>query len=115
MPLYDPLLNIGADAMAAASGYAAIHTADPTAAGLNESTAARKAVSWTTAANGDVQLSSSVSFTGGAASGPATHVALWSAPTGGTCLASFALTGDQTFNAAGEYTVNSLALNGVSS
>jgi hypothetical protein len=39
-------------------------------------------------------------------------VSLWSAITAGTWYGNFALTGDQTANAAGEYTVTALNLNG---
>ena len=62
--------------------HLAIHTAAPDAAGSNQSTAACVAVTWTNTA-GDL-TSGSKNFTGGAASGPATHVGLWGALTGGT-------------------------------
>lgn len=88
--------------------HLAIHTAAPDAAGSNQSTAARVAVTWTNTA-GDLS-SGSKNFTDGAASGPATHVGLWGALTGGTFYGWYALTGDQTFNAAGEYTITQVTL-----
>jgi hypothetical protein len=111
MALNDALLNIGANAMAAAATHLAIHTAQPDATGSNQSTAARVAASWPAAATGDLTITNKA-FTGGAASGPATHVGFWSAATGGTFYGWAALTGDQTFNAAGEYTITSLTVNG---
>lgn len=44
----------------------------------------------------------------------ATHALLFSAPTGGTFLGFDALTGDQTFNAAGEYSLTALTVTGSS-
>lgn len=112
MPLNDTLLNIGAAAMQAAATHAAIHTAQPDAAGSNQSAAARQAITWETAANGDMILLVDENFTGGAANGPATHVGLWSASSGGTFYGYFPLTGDQTFNAAGEYTLTGITVTG---
>jgi hypothetical protein len=57
-------------------------------------------------------LTGPIDFEGGAASGAATHLGFWSAPTGGVFYGFVPLTGDQSFNAAGEYTVNSISLNG---
>lgn len=115
MAANDTLLNIAADAMAAAATHIAIHTAEPDAAGSNESTAARVAAGWAAASGGDIAISATLSFTGGTASGPATHVGFWSAITGGTFYGWQALTGDQTFNAAGEYNVTALTLAGTAS
>lgn len=114
MPLNDALLTIGAQAMCNAATHVAIHTAVPDATGSNQSSAARQLASWDVAANGDMILTTDENFTGGAASGPATHVGLWSAATGGTFYGYFALTGDQTFNAAGEYTLTGVTVNGSS-
>jgi hypothetical protein len=56
-----------------------------------------------------------LNFTGGAASGAATHLGFWSAATTGTFYGWQALTGDQTFNAAGEYTVTGITITGTAS
>ena len=115
MALNDTLLNIGAAAMQAAATHLAIHTAQPDAAGSNQSAAARQAITWVTAANGDMVATVDLAFTGGAASGPATHVGFWSALTTGTFYGWLPLTGDQTFNAAGEYTVTGITVTGTAS
>lgn len=109
MPLSPEGLNIAADAWAAAAINSRLHTADPGAAGTNNVAASGpEAVAWDAAVAGDIDLAAPVVFTGGAASGPATHISFWSGtPGSSTHLGSFALTGDQTFNAAGEYTVDS--------
>ena len=52
--LNDTLLNIGNAAMQTAAAYASLHTAQPNASGSNESAAARQAITWVTAANGDL-------------------------------------------------------------
>jgi hypothetical protein len=110
--LNDTILNIGAAAMQAAMTHMAIHTAQPNASGSNESAAARQAITWVTAANGDMVATVDLAFTGGAASGAATHVGFWSASSAGTFYGWLPLTGDQTFNAAGEYTVTGVSIPG---
>lgn len=110
MALLDATLNIGMDAMAASITHLSLSTADPSTTGANQSAAARVAAGWAVSANGDT-VATNKAFTGGAASGPVTHVCFWSASTGGTFRGSQALTGDTAFNAAGQYTVNSVALN----
>lgn len=112
MALNDTLLNIGVSAMQAAATHIAIHTAQPDAAGSNQSAAARIAAGWPAPANGDFGALTGKAFTGGAANGPATHVGFWSALTGGTFYGWLPLTGDQTFNSAGEYTITSVTIPG---
>lgn len=112
MPFNDTLLNIGAAAMQAAATHMSLHTAAPDANGSNQSAAARQAITWVTAANGDMVATVDLPFTGGAASGPCTHAGFWSAASGGTYYGAYPLTGDQAFNAAGEYTVTGINIPG---
>jgi hypothetical protein len=115
MPLTNAALNAMADHLASIADFASLHSADPGTTGTNETTAARQGIVWDAAANGDISLTGTEAFTGGAASGACTHVGLWSAASGGTFYGGFALTGDQTFNAAGEYTLTDVTINGSSS
>lgn len=106
-------LNIAANAVGAAIDNARIHTGDPGAAGTsNVATSNVGAITWGTAANGDITLSGQEDFTGGAASGPATWISLWDGVpgSGGVHMWNLQLTGDQTFNAAGEYTLDTAVL-----
>lgn len=112
MALTEAALNIMANALATAADHASLHTADPGATGLNPATSARQPIVWDAAAGGDISLTGTEAFTGGAASGPCTHVGLWTELVGGTFLGGFALTGDQTFNAAGEYELTDVTING---
>lgn len=113
MPLNDTLLNIGVDAMEAAATHAAIHTAEPDAAGSNESTADREAITWQATVNGDMIATVDIPFTGGAASGPATHVGFWSAAVAGVFYGWVPITsGDVAFNAAGEFTLLDIIIPG---
>lgn len=115
MALNTAALNVAANSLRSAITHLAIHTALPDATtGTNQSAAARQAVTWGAASNGDFSASN-IAFTGGAASGPALYVGYWSASTGGTFYGFKALTGDQTFNAAGAYTISSITINGDSS
>ena len=114
MALNTASLDVMANAWRAVATHLSIHTAQPNASGSNESTAARVAASWPSSSSGDLTVTNKA-FTGGAASGAATHVGFWSASSGGTFYGDKALTGDQTFNAAGEYTITSLTVDSSSS
>lgn len=106
----DATLNVGIDAITAVAGYLSLHTATPNSSGSNESTAARVAAGWGASATGGDVTVTNKAFTGGAANGPVVAVGLWSASTGGTFRGYAVLTGDATFNAAGEYTLTSVAI-----
>ena len=115
-----PLTNQGLQDMALAFQgkyvYAQLHTAAGGAAHTsNVSAAGRVSVSWSVPVNdGDFDIASPLAFTGGAPSGPVYSVSLWNQLTGGVCGGEFLVTGDTSFNAAGEYTVTSIGLNGSS-
>ena len=113
--LNDTLLDIGSAAMQAVATHGQLYTAEPNAAGTtNASAAGRQALTWVTAANGDMIITADAAFTGGAASGPCTYLGLWSAGSGGTFYGYFQLDGDTTFNAAGEYTLTGVTITGSS-
>lgn len=103
-------LQVGGTAIAADIDHVSLHSAQPDASGSNETTAARKAVTPTSTA-GVVSIGSQA-FTGGAANGACTHVGFWHSSTFRGWLP---LTGDQVFNAAGEYTLDSVTLTGSAS
>lgn len=113
MAFNDTALNVAANAMAAAYPYLSLHTSGAVTSSGSESTAARVAANWSAATGGDIASSNRV-FTGGAANGPVVRVGYWSAATGGTYGGGSLLTGDTSFNSAGEYTVNSVTENGSS-
>ena len=100
-------LTSAAAGFAAAYPYLSLHTTGTATTSTGESTAARIAAAWVNT-NGGVLSITSKAFTGGAASGPCVRVGYWSAATAGTFGGGSLLTGDQAFNAAGNYTVNSL-------
>lgn len=113
--LNDTALNIGNAAIQAAITRARLYTAEPDAAGVtNQASSGLVAITWDTAANGDIVLTADATFTGGASNGPCTHVGLWN--TAGTVFYGyFALTDDLTFNAAGEYVLTGITITGTSS
>lgn len=91
--------------------HVSIHSANPGTTGTNESSAARQAVTINVDANGVMTLAATESFTGGAANGGATWIGLWSAATAGIFRGGFQITtGDQTFNAAGEYNLTAMTI-----
>ena len=111
MALVTAAVQVGAAAIAAGITKIRLHTASPSGtsgAGVL-TTAADQTV--TATATGGVVTIPSTAFTGGAASGPCTYVSVWA---GTTYWGFYALTGDQTFNAAGQYTVSSVTVTGSS-
>lgn len=107
MPLLNTSLDDAGNAIKAAITHVGIATGNPGADGTaNASSAARVAVTWgATATGGDFSNSADLSFTGGAASGPAQYATLWTAASGGTCKGYQLITGDTAFNAAGQFTI----------
>lgn len=85
-----------------------LHTGDPGADGTaNEVSGggyARVAATFNAAASGERALNADVQFAG-PASGAATHVGFWEDGAPDVFHGSVALTGDQAFNADGEYIV----------
>ena len=116
MALNDTILNIGCTAMQAAMTHASLHSATPNGSGSNETTASRQAITWITAANGDMVVTADLVFTGGTASGAAGYVGFWSASTSGTFYGYVPISsGDVTFNAAGALTVTDISIPGTAS
>lgn len=113
MALNNAAMVVAADALRGALGKMRLHSGDPGAAGTsNETTATAQSVSWSAATNdGDFGLSATINFTGVAANGACQYVSLWNSANT-TWYGNFQLSGDQTANAAGEYSVTALNLNG---
>lgn len=104
-------LNAEVGALASAIGYMSLHSAAPNGSGSNETTAARVAVTWGSPSGGAIAMSGGArNFTGGASNGAVHSVGYWSASSGGTFYGSFPVTGDASFNSAGEYTVDSASI-----
>lgn len=117
MALTDATLNSLGTHLASLCTHLSLHTASPGSGGANECSGggyARQAVTFNVDADGDLTISATESFTG-TPSSAATHVGLQSASSGGTFRGGYALTGDQTFNAAGQYDVTGVTILGTSS
>lgn len=115
MALNNAALVVAADALQAVLLAMQLHSGDPGAAGTaNVTSAARQAIGWGAPSGpGSFGLSASVVFSGVAANGAAQYVSLWDqVAAGGTWYGNFALSGDQTANAAGQYSVTALNLTG---
>lgn len=118
MALNNTAMVVAANALRSAMTHMQLHSGDPGASGTsNVTSAARQPITWSAAtSDGDFGLASTVNFTGVAANGATQYVSLWSQlAAGGTWYGNFQLTGDQTANAAGEYSVTTLNLNGSAS
>jgi hypothetical protein len=116
--LNNPAMMIAADAMKAVMRYAQLHWGPAGISGTaNASTAARQPIVWTpTTANGDFSLASTLTFAGGAPSGPVYSMTLWPGSSGGaTFYGEFIVSGDPTFSATGLYLVTALNFNGTAS
>lgn len=114
MALNTSELQIQATATASDIDHMTLHSAAPDGTGSNLTSASVAAV--TPTSSGGVVSVGSTSFTGGAAAGACTYVGFWHGVpgSGGTFRGAYALTGDQVFNAAGQYTVDSVTLTGSS-
>lgn len=101
-------LQVAATAVVGIVKYLQLHTAAPDATGnTNLTTAARQPVTLTATA-GNLAIAAQVAFTGGAANGPVTAVSFWDSLTGGVNYGYETLTGDASFNSAGQYTVTAV-------
>ena len=112
MPLSDAALNVGANAIRSAITHASTHTSTPNGSGSNEGTATRKGITWGAASAGDFSLGANIDFDDGGAAEAVAAIGLWSESSGGTFYGYFAPTGDSAFNAAGEYTVTAITVDG---
>lgn len=115
MSFTNAALNAGTNGISAAFPWVSLHTADPGTTGTSESTAARKNPTWPAASGTGDSTVTALNFTGGTANGACTYVGFWSASTGGTFGGGFALSGNQTFDASGNYTIDSLTVNATAS
>lgn len=110
-----PLNNAGITALLEDGNEAVLWAAvgdGPTAA--DQTSAQRRQVTSTVAAGVITATGVPYDFTGTPGDG-ATHALLFSASTGGTFYGYDALTGDQAFNASGEYALTALTITGSSS
>lgn len=113
MPLTNPALNIAADCITAQADFVSLHDGDPGSTGANEIVGvARVASAWSAAVGSGDSATGPHLFTGGGSNDPVTHFGLWTLAAGGVFVGGGALTGDQQFNSAGEYTVLQVALDG---
>lgn len=118
MSLSNAAMSVGGNAIRSAIGGLQLHTGNPgTGGAANKSSAGMQAPSWTTVVgSGNFGLAAPVAFDGGTPNGACTYVSAWSNTSGsGTWYGNFVLTGDLTFDSNGDYTLETLDLNGSSS
>lgn len=109
MPLTAAAKNTMLTALAGVSGFASLHTGDPSTTGANEATGgspayARKAITWNAAASGALDNNANPVFD--VPAGTYTHFGLWSAVTAGTFQGGGSLSAPETFAAQGQYTLS---------
>jgi hypothetical protein len=112
MPIFDAGLQDATNGLRGGITHVQMHSSDPGSAGTtNITSSARQPVSFAAATgSGDSALAAAVTFAGAANAG-AGWVSFWSAASGGVCKATGQLTGDTSFNAAGQYTLDNFVLN----
>jgi len=118
MPFSNAAMVVGANALRSALTGMQLHTGNPGAGGAaNKSSAAMKTPVWTVVTgDGDFDLAAPVAFTGAAAGGPITWVSLWSNISGsGIWYGNFPLSGDLSADSSGNFSVQSLPVNGTAS
>lgn len=114
MPLDDAALQTAGNAIDGVLTHMRLHSADPGTTEANALGSGRVACAFTSDADGDLTLDATVNFTGLGASATVAWVTLWNASTAGVRQGKFAVTGDSTANAAGEYSITALTLTGTS-
>jgi len=115
MPLDDAALQDAGNAIDAGISHMRLHSADPGSGETSALGSGRIACAFTSDADGDLTLDATVNFTGLGAGATVAYVTLWSASTSGTRKGKFAVTGDSTANAAGEYSITGLTITGTAS
>jgi hypothetical protein len=112
MALNDAALVVGATSIKNAITHLQLFSATPNATGTTNTLGTRVASTGAVDADGDITWTN-VAFTGLGASATVAGVGYWSASTAGTFYGYTAMGGgsDTTANAAGEYTVTSVAEN----
>lgn len=107
-------LEVGATAMRAVITHVQVHTSASHSNGTtNISAAGRQPITWDDTNDGDMDCTTTISFTGGAANGAAAALTFWSASSGGTYYGDVSL-GSATFNAEGELNITSITGDGTS-
>ena len=114
MALNDAALTLAANAVDTAITHMQLHSSNPGAAGTTGAVGSRVAVNGAVDSDGDITWTN-VAFSGLTANQTVSHVSYWSAATSGTFYGSAALSGDSQANAAGSYTVTSVAENSTAS
>lgn len=105
MPATDAALVTAGTALNAKHKFIALHSASTTNGTTNVIGGARKAISMTVDADGDLTLDIAVAYTSLGANQAVWGVSVWDLVTGGACQGIYPLVGDSTANSAGEYTV----------
>lgn len=109
-----PLNTAGINAFLEDGNEAVVYAAIGSGATSGDQTSAARVQVTSTVAGGVITATGvPYAFTGTPGAG-ATHALFFSAPTGGTFYGYDALTGDQTFNAAGAYNLTALTITGSS-
>lgn len=115
MPWSSAGLVVAGTALRSAVKGIQLHAGDPgEGASANRSSAAAKAPNFTAVdSSGDFNLATPLQFTGCARNGPIRYISLWSSTNLGaaTWYGNVALTGDQTADSYGNYTLESLISN----
>ncbi|ORA25158.1 hypothetical protein [Mycobacterium aquaticum] len=113
----DAAMTVGANAIRAAIGAAQLHTGNPGEGGAaSKSSAAPVVPSWTVVTGpGNFSLAAPMAFTGATPNGPIKWLSFWSG-TGPSAIwyGNWPLSGDQTADAEGNYTVTTFTLTGSS-
>ena len=104
MPATDAALVTAGTALNTKHKFIQLHSASTTN-GTTNTLQARKAISMTVDADGDLTLDIAVAYTGLGANQAVWGVSVWDLATGGVLQGIYPLVGDSTANSAGEYTV----------
>lgn len=119
MPFSAAAIVVASNAIRTAIKGIQLHGGNPGEGGVaNKRASTAKQPNWSTvAADGSFNLASPLQFTGAGANAAVTWLSLWSSTNigGATWYGNVELTGDKTADSGGNYTLQSLTVNGSSS
>ena len=106
MAATDAALVTAGNALNAKHKFLQLHSGAPGAAGTNNIIGgARRPLTMTVDADGDLIMSGSIAYTGLTPNGAVQYITIWDLVSSGELQGSYALVGDNTANSSGEYTV----------
>lgn len=111
MPATDAALVTAGTALNTKHKFLQLHSGAPGSAGTNNIIGgARRPLTMTVDADGDLTMTGTITYTGLTPNGAVQYITIWDLVSSGELQGSYALVGDNTANSAGEYMITGGAI-----